>query len=98
GRWIAPLFKLLAALKRLRGTAFDPFGYTAERRMERRLIEDYRSLIDGIVPWVDQANLPAAIELARAAADIGGYGLVKSASVSAYESKLKILLEAFAAT
>jgi indolepyruvate ferredoxin oxidoreductase len=97
GGWILPLFKLLTALKGLRGTAFDPFGYTAERRMERRLIEDYRSLIDGIVPWLDQANLPAAIELARAAADIGGYGPVKSASVSAHESRLKILLEAFAA-
>jgi indolepyruvate ferredoxin oxidoreductase len=97
GRWILPLFELLAALKGLRGTAFDPFGYTAERRMERRLIEDYRSLIDGIVPWLDQANLPAAIELARAAAGISGYGLVKSASASAYESRLKTLLEAFAA-
>jgi len=97
GRWILSLFRLLAALKRLRGTPFDPFGYTAERRMERRLIEDYRALIGGIVQRLDQANLPAAIELARAATDIGGYGPVKRASVSAYELRLKRLLEAFEA-
>jgi indolepyruvate ferredoxin oxidoreductase len=97
GRWILTLFRLLAALKGLRGTPFDPFGYTAERRMERRLIEDYRALIGGIVQRLDQATLPAAIELAQAAAGIGGYGPVKSASVSAYESKLKHLLEAFEA-
>jgi len=97
GGWILPLFRILAALKGLRGTAFDPFGYTAERRMERRLIEDYRALVSGIADRLDQSNLPAAIELARAAADIGGYGPVKDASVSAYQSRLKGLLGAFEA-
>ena len=38
GGWILHFFRILAALKGLRGSAFDPFGYTAERRMERRLI------------------------------------------------------------
>jgi indolepyruvate ferredoxin oxidoreductase len=97
GRWILALFRPLAALKGLRGTPFDPFGHTAERRMERRLIEDYRALIGGIVHRLNQENLPAAIELARAAAGIGGYGPVKSASVSAYGSRLKHLLEVFEA-
>jgi indolepyruvate ferredoxin oxidoreductase len=95
GAWILPVFKILAALKGLRGSAFDPFGYTAERRMERRLIEDYRALISGIAGRLDQANLPAAIEVARAAAEIGGYGPVKNASVSAYRLRLATLLEAF---
>jgi indolepyruvate ferredoxin oxidoreductase len=97
GGWILTLFRVLAALKRLRGTAFDPFGYTAERRMERRLIEDYRALVGALVDRLDQANLPAAVELARAAAEIGGYGPVKDASVSAYQSRLRTLLEAFEA-
>jgi indolepyruvate ferredoxin oxidoreductase len=97
GGWILHLFKILAALKGLRGSGFDPFGYTAERRMERRLIEDYRALISGIVDRLDQANLPAAIELARAAAEIGGYGPVKNASVSAYQLKLGALLRGFEA-
>jgi indolepyruvate ferredoxin oxidoreductase len=91
------VFRILAASKGLRGTAFDPFGYTAERRMERRLIEDYRALVSGIVGRLDQTNLPAAVELARAAADIGGYGPVKNASVSAYESRIRTLREAFEA-
>ena len=95
GEWILPVFKILAALKGLRGSAFDPFGYTAERRMERRLIEDYRALISGIAGRLDQANLPAAIEVARAAAEIGGYGPVKNASVSAYRLRLATLLETF---
>jgi len=97
GGWILTLFRILAPLKGLRGTAFDPFGYTAERRMERRLIEDYRALVSRIAGRLDQANLPAAIELARAAAEIGGFGPVKNASVSAYQSKLSTLLEAFEA-
>jgi indolepyruvate ferredoxin oxidoreductase len=40
GPWLLPAFRLLARLKFLRGTAFDPFGRTQERRTERKLIED----------------------------------------------------------
>src|SRR5207253_10321051 len=43
-------FKLLARMKGLRGTAFDIFGKTPERRMERQLITDYESLIDELLP------------------------------------------------
>jgi indolepyruvate ferredoxin oxidoreductase len=89
------LFRVLAALRGLRGTACDPFGYTAERRMERRLIEDYRALISGITDRLNQANLPAAVDLARAAAEISGYGPVKDAAWSAYQSRLRTLLETF---
>jgi indolepyruvate ferredoxin oxidoreductase len=97
GGWVVSLFRVLAALRGLRGTAFDPFGYTAERRMERRLIEDYRALIGGITDRLNQANLPAAIDLARAAAEISGYGPVKDTSLSAYQSRLRTLLETFEA-
>jgi indolepyruvate ferredoxin oxidoreductase len=95
GRWVLTLFRVLTALKGLRGTVLDPFGYTYERRMERRLIDDYRALISGIVDRLDPTNLQAAIELARAAGQIGGYGPVKYAAVQAYESRLSTLLEAF---
>ncbi len=97
GPWMLRLFRVLAALKGLRGTAVDPFGYTAERRMERRLIEDYRSLVSQIVGRLDETNLAVGIELARAAGEIAGYGPVKSASVKAYEAKLRRLLEKFEA-
>jgi indolepyruvate ferredoxin oxidoreductase len=95
GTGTLPLFKLLAALKGLRGTAFDPFGYTAERRMERRLIGDYRSLIDRITDEINPANLAAAVELAAAAGRIAGYGPVKDAARKAYEDELPALLQAF---
>jgi indolepyruvate ferredoxin oxidoreductase len=97
GAWMLTLFRLLASMKGLRGTALDPFGYTAERRMERRLISDYQALVDRIVEQLDDSNLPAAVEVAAEASRIAGYGLVKSASVTAYESRLGVLLMAFAA-
>ena len=85
-------------MKRLRGTAFDPFGYTAERRLERRLIADYRALVSRSVERLNHANLPIAIELAGTAAQIGGYGPVKLDSVKAYEARLSVLLEGFERT
>jgi indolepyruvate ferredoxin oxidoreductase len=97
GPWVMTVFRVLARLKGLRGTAFDIFGYTTERRLERRLIDDYRRLIDGLADRLDEINLRAAIEIAKAAGEIGGYGLVKDASVAAYEGRLPKLLAAFEA-
>jgi indolepyruvate ferredoxin oxidoreductase len=96
GAWVLSVFKVLAGLKGLRGTPFDVFGYAAERRMERRLIEDYRALIDKIVGQLGETNLATGIELARAARDIAGYGPVKVAAMKAYEIQLRALLEKFA--
>jgi indolepyruvate ferredoxin oxidoreductase len=92
GSWVLSFFKVLAVLKGLRGTPFDPFGYTTERRKERQLIEDYRALINRVVDRLDQTNLPAAVELARAASQIAGFGPVKDAAAAAYESRLPALL------
>jgi len=97
GAWMMTAFRLLAPLKALRGTAFDPFGYFAERRMERRLIAEYRALVERVVVRLDQDNLAAGIELVSAAAEIGGYGPVKEASVARYEERLKGLLGGFEA-
>jgi indolepyruvate ferredoxin oxidoreductase len=95
GGWILPFFRVLKAFKFLRGTPFDPFGYTAERRMERRLIGEYKDLILSLVGTISDANLPAAIELAGAAASIAGYGPVKDAGVAAYRERVEECLEAF---
>src|SRR5262249_39883443 len=46
GPWIFPVFRLVAKLKFLRGTAFDPFGYSAERKTERALLRDYEVMLD----------------------------------------------------
>jgi indolepyruvate ferredoxin oxidoreductase len=95
GAGMLSLFRLLAAMKGLRGTVFDPFGHTAERRGERRLIGDYRALVERIAGELDPYNLPAAVEVAAAAARIAGYGPVKEATLKVYEERLPSLLQAF---
>jgi indolepyruvate ferredoxin oxidoreductase len=95
GPWMLPVFRLLARLRRLRGTPFDPFGRTAERRMERSLIDEYCRLITGISADLEQCNLSAGIEIAEAANDVRGYGPVKHAAFDEYRKRLAGLLPAF---
>jgi indolepyruvate ferredoxin oxidoreductase len=95
GPWTMSLFKVLASLKGLRGTTFDIFGYTADRRMERKLIEGYRALVLRIVDRLNENNLGIGIELAAAAAEVRGYGPVKEAAFKAYKAKLSSLLKDF---
>ncbi|MBQ2262227.1 MAG: indolepyruvate ferredoxin oxidoreductase family protein [Loktanella sp.] len=80
GDWIARAFPLLARLKFLRGTAFDPFGRTAERRMERALIAEYERDMDDILRLARPDTMDAAIALARLPLDIRGFGPVKDAN------------------
>ncbi|MBI1394691.1 MAG: indolepyruvate ferredoxin oxidoreductase family protein [Betaproteobacteria bacterium] len=81
GAWMLPAFRLLARLRFLRGTAFDIFGRTAERRMERGLVERYEALLADIARDLRPDNHAAAVALASAALDIRGFGHVKEASV-----------------
>ena len=77
GPWLLPVLRALAHMKRLRGTAFDPFGYTAERRTERALITEYEALLDELLAGLTVGNHALAIELARMPDQIRGYGHVK---------------------
>src|SRR5476649_1447742 len=79
GPWILPVFRLLAKLKGMRGTAFDPFGYTAERKQERALIGDYEALVDELLAGLSLSNHALAVKLASVPDDIKGYGHVKDA-------------------
>jgi indolepyruvate ferredoxin oxidoreductase len=90
-------FRLLAKLKGLRGTAFDVFGRTAERRMERQLITDYRAMIEGLLPRLQPANLTTALELAAVPEMIRGFGPVKAASVEKARLRESDLLAVFSA-
>jgi len=94
GPWIFPVFKLLAGMKRLRGTPFDIFGMTAERRMERRLIVDYRDLVMRLAKGLTGGNIDRAVEIAGAARLIAGYGPVKEAGVAAWQAKVAELMQA----
>ncbi|PDT77851.1 indolepyruvate ferredoxin oxidoreductase family protein [Bradyrhizobium sp. C9] len=81
GQWIQTPLRLLAGLKGLRGTAFDIFGYTAERRAERELITWYEALIETLLGRLDAARLPDLTAIAKAPMEIRGYGPVKDAAI-----------------
>ncbi|MBV1900839.1 MAG: indolepyruvate ferredoxin oxidoreductase family protein, partial [Kordiimonadaceae bacterium] len=82
GAWIFPLFSALSSLKGLRGTAFDVFGYTAERRMERALITDYEDIISLLLKDLNKSNLGLAQEIAALPDMIRGYGPVKATNMA----------------
>jgi len=95
GPWVWPLFRVLARLKGLRGTRWDIFGRTAERRAERQLIADYEATIAEILAKFDTRTLPVAIDLARLPERIRGYGYVKDrhiAEARAEEARLRGML------
>ena len=77
GPWMMRAFGGLAKLRFLRGTALDIFGRTAERRRERADIDDYRQLVDSLLPKLTEQNYPVALQLAKLAGKLRGYGHVK---------------------
>ena len=85
-------FALLARCKGLRGSAFDPFGHTAERREERALIDEYRASIDELIAALDARRLPLAVEIANLPDGIRGYGHVKARHLATVRPKWAELL------
>jgi indolepyruvate ferredoxin oxidoreductase len=81
GPWIQPVFRVLARLKFLRGTALDVFGYSRERRMERGLIDWYQKLIAELLPRLCADNAEQFARIASLPMQIRGYGPVKHAAV-----------------
>ncbi|HWK45016.1 MAG TPA: indolepyruvate ferredoxin oxidoreductase family protein, partial [Stellaceae bacterium] len=97
GPWMMRAFGVLARLKGLRGTRFDPFGRTEERRTERRLIEEYRALILEIIGGLNHDNHAIAVELASLPERIRGYGHIKEANLAQTKQQETSLLAAFRA-
>jgi len=93
GPWIVPVFRVLALGKRLRGTSWDPFGWTKERRRERQLIADYESLLGEIAVSLTPLNHATALALAKIPEDIRGFGHVKLDSIEAASARAKALLD-----
>jgi indolepyruvate ferredoxin oxidoreductase len=92
GSWMWSAFKLLAKLKGLRGGAFDVFGYTAERKMERALIAEYRGMIDEVLRSLAVSTHATAVELAALPEQIRGFGHVKEKAVAEYRARKAELL------
>lgn len=96
GPWVLSVFKVLAKMKGLRGTALDIFGYTAERKMERRLIDAYEVEMGRLIKELNSDNHRIAVEIAELPMQIRGYGHVKEANVEKVAGLLKSLREQFA--
>ena len=77
GPWMMTAFRVLAKLKGLRGSAFDIFGRTEERKMERRLIAEYEQTVDVLLSGLTAGNLKLSVEIASIPEDIRGFGHVK---------------------
>jgi indolepyruvate ferredoxin oxidoreductase len=93
GAWMLRAFGLLARLKGLRGTVFDVFGYSAERRMERALIAEYTATVEELIAGLDAGNHALAVELAQIPEHIRGFGHVKETHLARARARWAELLE-----
>ncbi len=95
GSWMLGAFRLLARLRGLRGTPFDIFGRTAERRSERRLMAEYEAVLDEIADALSPQNHATAVELAAVPLEIRGFGHIKEANMERAKAKEADLLARF---
>ncbi|HUI96436.1 MAG TPA: indolepyruvate ferredoxin oxidoreductase family protein, partial [Xanthobacteraceae bacterium] len=97
GPWIFFAFRLLARLKGLRGTTFDIFGRTAERKAERKLIADYEAMLDEVLAGLTADNHAVAVGLAAIPERIRGFGHIKMRHLAAAKADEAALFEQFRA-
>jgi indolepyruvate ferredoxin oxidoreductase len=93
GAWMLPVFRLLKSLRFLRGTVWDPFGRTAERRMERSLIGEYERTVEELLERLSLHNHALALEIAAIPEEMRGFGHIKARNVAVAREKQKQLLE-----
>jgi indolepyruvate ferredoxin oxidoreductase len=92
GVWFAPAFKVLRALRGLRGTALDVFGYAEVRRLERELVAEYRQMVEAVVAKLSPANHDAAVAIAELPDAIRGYEQIKLDSAAQFRDKAARLI------
>jgi indolepyruvate ferredoxin oxidoreductase len=95
GPWMLRALRLLARLRTLRGTAFDPFARTKERKLERQLLRDYEARLDDLLQHLRPENHALAVDLARLPERIRGFGHVKEAHVQRAKVREAELLAAW---
>jgi indolepyruvate ferredoxin oxidoreductase len=95
GPWMLGAFRILAKFRFLRGTRFDIFGYTVERKRERQLIADYENVMREIAAKLSPANYALAIEIAQLPERIRGFGHVKEAAIQTVKTREAGLLTVF---
>ena len=97
GPWIVPVLRTLAKLKFLRGTKLDPFGYGADRRLERALIVRYERVVERLVAELDERRFELALEVARVPSGVRGYGPIKRDAAARAAEREQRLLETWEA-
>ena len=94
GPWMFRAFRLLAKLRGLRGTAIDPFRYSADRKLDRAMLKDYQSLVDRIGRELNASNYETLLQLAELPADVRGYGPVREQAAESIREKQTQLIKA----
>ena len=89
-----PMFALLAKFRGIRGTRFDIFGLSAERKMERELIKEFEQNIGAILQNLSADNIDVALDIVREYMEIRGYGPVKEQAAVESRAKIRSKLEA----
>ncbi|WP_289145132.1 indolepyruvate ferredoxin oxidoreductase family protein [uncultured Sphingobium sp.] len=92
GPWMMGAFRMLARMRGLRGTMFDPFGYLAERKAERAMVDAYEAEIRALSSTLTAANLADHVALASLPDRIRGYGHVKDRNIEAAQDEHAALL------
>ena len=93
GAWSRPMFRLLYAARRLRGTALDIFGATRHRRLERALFDWYREFLYRAIDRLDAESAPLVVEAAKLPDSIRGYEGVKERTIATAKTRAKQLLD-----
>ncbi len=95
GAWVFGAFNILKRFKFLRGTPFDPFGWTAHRRTERALIAQYETSLEQVLDLLQAENHAIAVSIAEIPEIIRGFDLVKDHQIEAAKNKEAELLKTF---
>jgi indolepyruvate ferredoxin oxidoreductase len=91
GTWFDGVFRALAGLKRLRGTALDPFGRAAVRKVERALPGEYRAMIERVLSGLSRDTHDRAVRAARLPDVVRGYEDIKLRNVEKYREEVRML-------
>jgi len=91
GTWVEGVFRLLVALRRLRGTALDPFGYAKVRRVERALVAEYRAMVERALRDLGPERHERAVRIACLPDLVRGYEDVKLRSIRRFREEAQAL-------
>lgn len=92
GPWVMPVLRVLAACRKLRNGPFDVFGWTSERKLERRLLSDYEVMLDEIQRAYSPDRAALAGELLALPQRVRGFGHVKLAAFEEFTKERERLL------